>query len=224
MTSVSPIQQDDPAKAATAARTSLRKRQLLGAAARLMSRDGADAVSMQALADEASVSVGLIYRYFGNKEDLLLAVIVEVLEAFDEQVPRAIEAAGLDPVERLAAGFAAYCAVIDDHRDAAVLSYQESKSLGSEGRKKIKDLEISTVAPLQMAVEAAIGTGRLVNVDAELFAYNLLLLAHAWALKRWYFERSFDFDTYVRKQTAVALAAVVAPEHRATYSHLLDLS
>jgi hypothetical protein len=52
----------------------------------------------------------------------------------------------------------------------------------------------------------------------------LLLLAHAWALKRWYFERSFDFDMYVRKQTAVALAAVVAPEHRATYAHLLDLS
>lgn len=224
MTSVSMIRQDDPGKAATAARTALRRRQLLSAAARLMARDGADAVSMQALADEASVSVGLIYRYFGKKEDLLLAVIVEVLDAFDEQVPAAMEAAGKDPVERIAGAFAAYCAVINDHRDAAVLSYRESKSLGAEGREKIKDMEISTLAPLQKAVVEAIGAGLLVPVDAELFAYNLLLLAHAWALKRWYFERSFDFDTYVRKQTAVAFAAVVAPEHRATYSHLLDLS
>lgn len=224
MASVSTIRQDDPAKAATAARANLRKRQLLSAAARLMSKEGAESVSMQALADEAGVSVGLIYRYFGKKEDLLLAVIVEVLDAFAEDVPLAIEAAGPDPVERLAAGFAAYCAVINEHRDAAVLSYQESKSLSSAGRKKIKDMEISTVAPLQLAVEAAIDAGLLVKGDAELFAYNLLLLAHAWALKSWYFERSFDFATYVRKQTAVALAAVVVAEHRSTYSHLLDLS
>lgn len=224
MTPVSPLRQDDPAKAATAARASLRKRQLLSAAARLMSRDGADAVSMQALADEAQVSVGLIYRYFGNKEDLLLAVIVEVLDAFGEQVPEAIKKAGADAVERIAAAFAAYCNVINDHRDAAVLSYRESKSLGADGREQIKNMEISTVAPLQEAVVKAIDAGFLVPVDAELFAYNLLLLAHAWALKRWYFERSFDIDTYVRKQTAVALAAVVAPEHRSNYSHLLDLS
>lgn len=188
-----------------------------------MARDGADSVSMQALATEAAVSVGLIYRYFGNKEDLLLEVIVEVLDAFDAQVPEAIEAAGTDPVERIAAAFAAYCAVINDHRDAAVLSYRESKSLGAEGREKIKNLEISTVVPLKQAVLEAIDAGYLVPVDAELFAYNLLLLAHAWALKRWYFERSFDFPTYVRKQTAVALAAVVQAEHRDAYAHLLDL-
>ena len=228
MSSTLSTQQDvpvvDPSKAASEARASLRKRQLLSAAARLMARDGADAVSMQALATEASVSVGLIYRYFGNKEDLLLAVIVEVLDAFDAQVPAAIAAAGADPVERIAAAFASYCSVINDHRDAAVLSYRESKSLGAAGRDKIKDLEISTVEPLKQAVLEAIEAGRLVRVDAELFAYNLLLLAHAWALKRWYFERSFDFDTYVRKQTAVALAAVVQAEHRPTYSHLLDLS
>ncbi|WP_082634271.1 TetR/AcrR family transcriptional regulator [Arthrobacter alpinus] len=228
MSSALPNQQNvhvfDPAKAASEARATLRKRQLLSAAARLMARDGADSVSMHALATEASVSVGLIYRYFGNKEDLLLAVIVEVLDAFDHQVPAAIEAAGTDPVERIAAAFAAYCNVINEHRDAAVLSYRESKSLGAEGRNKIKELEISTVLPLQQAVLEAIDAGRLVRVDAELFAYNLLLLAHAWALKRWYFERSFDFDTYVRKQTAVALAAVVQAEHRASYSHLLDLS
>ncbi len=228
MISVTPTRYDastvDPALAATEARASLRKRQLLSAAARLMARDGADSVSMQALATEASVSVGLIYRYFGNKEDLLLAVIVEVLDAFDQQVPAAIDAAGTDPVERIAAAFAAYCNVINEHRDAAVLSYRESKSLGAEGREKIKEMEISTVLPLKQTVLEAIEAGRLVRVDAELFAYNLLLLAHAWALKRWYFERSFDFETYVRKQTAVALAAVVQSEHRASYNHLLDLS
>ncbi|MFA6575934.1 MAG: helix-turn-helix domain-containing protein, partial [Nocardioides sp.] len=66
----------DPADAAKQARAEQRSAQLLEAAARLMERDGSNAVSMQAVAAEAGVSVGLIYRYFGGKDDLLLAVIV----------------------------------------------------------------------------------------------------------------------------------------------------
>lgn len=34
---------------------------------------------MQALADEASVSVGLIYRYFGDKQDLPLSLQAVIL-------------------------------------------------------------------------------------------------------------------------------------------------
>lgn len=68
-----------------------RSRELLDAAARLMERKGSEAVSMQALANEAGVSVGLIYRYFGSKDDVLLAVITDVLDAFATAVPAAVE-------------------------------------------------------------------------------------------------------------------------------------
>src|SRR5215212_6048686 len=86
----------DPDEAARRARAEHRSAQLLGAAARLMERDGSQAVSMQAVATEAGVSVGLIYRYFGGKDDLLLAVIVGVLDSFATRVPEAVDAAGDD--------------------------------------------------------------------------------------------------------------------------------
>jgi AcrR family transcriptional regulator len=202
-------------------RAQWRSRQLLTAAARLMERDGFHAVSMQALADEAGVSVGLAYRYFAGKEDVLLAVIVDVLDAFAARVPAAIDAAGDDPVDRLAAAFRAYCEVIETHRHAAVLTYRESKTLGPAGRERIKQLEVATSDPLRRVIEEGRESGRLVVVDADLFAYDLLLLAHAWALKHWYFERTLDFDDYVRGQTALALGAVVAPRYRRRYHRLL---
>lgn len=208
-------------EAVRAVRVEWRTRQLLGAAARLMERDGFHGVSMQALADEAQVSVGLIYRYFGGKEDVLLAVIVNVLDAFSERVPVAIAAAGEDPVERVAAGFRAYCEVINDHRHAAVLTYRESKTLGEDGREQIKRLEVQTADPLRQAIRDAVESGALVDTDADLLAYDLLLLAHAWALKHWYFERTLDFDGYVARQTALVLRGVVAPRRRARYRHLL---
>src|SRR5512135_3114079 len=52
-------------EAARQARAAMRSAQLLSATARLMEREGSQSVSMQALAEEAGVSVGLIYRYFG---------------------------------------------------------------------------------------------------------------------------------------------------------------
>lgn len=221
MSTVRPLSEPDPEEPARLTRAQRRSQELLQAAARLMERDGSQAVSMQAVAEEAGVSVGLIYRYFGGKDDLLLAVIVDVLDAFAVRVPAAVETAGEDPVERLAAAFRAYCEVIDEHRHAAVLTYRESKSLSDEGRRRIKDLEIATSEPLRTVLREGVASGDLVDLDVDLVTYNLLLLAHGWALKHWYLERTLGFDDYVTKQTALALSAVVAPRRRRRHRHLL---
>ncbi|MDI2029569.1 TetR/AcrR family transcriptional regulator [Saccharopolyspora sp. TS4A08] len=211
----------DPNEAARAVRAEWRTRQLLTAAARLMERDGFHGVSMQALADEAAVSVGLIYRYFGNKDELLLAVIINVLNAFASQVPTAIEAAGDDPVERIAAAFRAHCEVIDEHRHAAVLTYRESGTLSPEGRNKIKQMEVDTSEPLRTAIRSGVESGHLVDVDVQLATHNFLLMAHGWALKHWHLERTLQFEDYVAKQTALMLSALLEPERRHQYEHLL---
>jgi len=212
---------DDPAQAARQTRAERRSEQLLLAAARLMERDGSQGVSMQAVAEEAGVSVGLIYRYFGGKDDLLLAVIVDVLETFSTAVPAAIAGAGDDPVERLVAAFRSYCEVIDAHRHAAVLTYRESKSLSPAGREKIKQLEVQTSEPLRQVIREGVAASVLTTDDPDLVAYNLLLLAHAWALKHWYFEQSLTFDEYVRKQTVLTLSALLEPRRRRSYRRFL---
>ncbi len=215
-------QAQDAEQAARAVRTRWRTRQLLNAAARLMERDGFHGVSMHALAEEADVSVGLIYRYFGGKDEVLLAVIVDVLDAFATQVPAATAAAGADPVERIVAGFRAYCEVINANRHAAVLTYRESKTLSEGGRERIKNLEVATSEPLRAAIRDGVDAGVLIATDVELFTYDLLLMAHAWALKHWYFEHTLDFDSYVAKQAALALRAVLHPRRRRKYQHLLE--
>lgn len=221
MTTADPAQVPDPDVAAREARAARRSAQLLSAAARLMDRDGSEGVSMQAVAAEAGVSVGLIYRYFGGKDDLLLAVIVEVLDSFAAAVPPAVEAAGSDPVLRLAAAFRAYCEVIEAHRHATVLTYRESKSLSPEGRAKIMELEVQTGEPLRQELRAGRDAGVFEVEDVDLASYNLLLLAHAWALKHWYFERTLGFEDYVAKQTASALRSMLAPRLRRRYAALL---
>lgn len=205
-------------------RSSLRTREILEAAARMMAASGFEEVSMQALAEEAGVSVGLLYRYFSGKQEILFAIITRILDELLDEVPKAIADAGDDTVVALAAGIAAYCRVIGRHRQAAMLTYRESKSLSADGRSRLKRLEEETAQPLVALIARGVGDGSLVTVDPELAAYDILLLAHGWALKHWYFEPKLDLEAYISRQRAVFLRAVVEPGLWPRHAALLALS
>ncbi|MDQ4491361.1 TetR/AcrR family transcriptional regulator [Sinomonas sp. ASV486] len=211
---------NDAAEAARSALVDSRRRQLLNAAAHLLGGAGSQSVSMQNVADEAGVSVGLIYRYFGNKQELVQAVIEDVLHEFSVRVASAT-ADQADPVRRIAAAFAGYCAVVQELREAAVLAYQESKTLEPEGRETIKNLEVESAGPLIAAARDAFDAGLIRDVNLQVFAYGLLTTAHLWALKHWYFGRFMTHEQYVAEHTALALSSVIRPEHRAAYADLL---
>ncbi|MGH3632152.1 MAG: TetR/AcrR family transcriptional regulator, partial [Sciscionella sp.] len=207
--------------AVRAARARWRTGQLVEAAIRLLQKAGFENMSIQQLADEASVSVGMIYRYFQSKEDILVAIIEDVLSAFQDTVPSAIAQAPHDPVEQLAAGFRAYCEVIDKRHHAALLTYQESRTLSETALHKIETREIATTRQLERVIQDGIDAGVMTAVDPTLVVYNMVLLAHAWALKHWYFSRQRDLDRYVTEQTAFVLRSLVSPQQQHQYAHLL---
>lgn len=208
-------------EAVRAARAGSRRRQVLDAAVKVMGRNGFHQMSMQDLAAEAKVSVGLIYRYFGGKEDLLLATIVRILDAFRDQLAPVIAAAGDDVVDQLTAGVRRYIEIVDENLDGVVLTYRESRTLAAPGRSQIKDLEIATAAPLRAVVEAGIARGVFRRVDVDLTVVDIVLLAHGWALKQWHFGPIYSVDEYIALQTRHVLTGLIAEDRRADYAHVL---
>lgn len=209
-----------PDEAARSARSEARQRQILRAAVPLMERSGSQAVPMQAIAAAAGVSVGLIYRYFASKQELVQAVTEGVLEEMRQLLAEALEPEE-DPVRQIAGAFAAYCTVIRDNRQAVLLTYRESNTLDGAGRRVVKELEVRTVEPLRSAVDAAVAQGLLRPLPAELFCLDLLTVAHSWALKHWYFAPRMSFEEFLRDQTALLLSTAIRPEHRGRYPDLL---
>lgn len=208
-------------EAVRAARTDSRRRQVLRAAATVMQRTGFHQMSVQALADEAGVSVGLIYKYFGGKEDVLFATIVSILESFRDQLAPAMEQAGDDPVEQLVAGMRKYIEIVDENIDAVTLTYRESGTLDRDGRNRIKELEVSTAGPMRAVLEQGIAAGVMNEVDVDLIVFDLMLLAHAWALKHWHFAKLYTVDEYIRLQIRFVLNTIVPADRRSQYGHLL---
>ncbi|MFI1359957.1 TetR/AcrR family transcriptional regulator [Streptomyces sp. NPDC020898] len=67
-----------------------RRRQILDGAALCFARNGFHATSMQDVLKEVDLSAGAVYRYFGGKEELIGAIVTEVLaevgDAFEAAV------------------------------------------------------------------------------------------------------------------------------------------
>jgi AcrR family transcriptional regulator len=82
-----------------------RREQLLELGTRLLSTRTLDEISIELLAEEAGISRGLLYHYFGNKQDFHVAVVRRAVEdIYAITAPRDIE----DPLEQLAVSLGAY--------------------------------------------------------------------------------------------------------------------
>jgi AcrR family transcriptional regulator len=208
---------DGPA-AIRAARASWRVGQIVGAATRLLSAEGFHKVSVSSLASEAGISVGTIYQYVSSKEDILEMVVVDILEAYRREVPAAMEGVE-DPLERLAAGFRAYCKVVDSLRAATLLGYQESKALSPAGLERIKQLEVETNQYFGDCIRDGVRDGKFVAVDPDVTSFTLAMLAHEWALKHWWFKDRLDLDGYVDQQLRLVLRGLVRDQ--AEYERLM---
>jgi AcrR family transcriptional regulator len=76
---------------------------ILDAAQRVLHNDGYRATTMPAIAAEADMSVGLLYRYFESKEELLLAMCEGITQAQLNELSAQLGQIA-DPAERLASG------------------------------------------------------------------------------------------------------------------------
>lgn len=73
-----------------------RVERILDSAASLVIRDGVEAVTTQEIARGAGVPVASLYQYFGDKEDVLLALAGRDMAEMDEEVATALAELGTD--------------------------------------------------------------------------------------------------------------------------------
>src|SRR5581483_8111422 len=96
-----------PSAAPRTALPSVRRRQILDAAKRRFGRIGFHSTRIGDIADEAGVSVGLIYKYFEGKEALIEAIVQDDIELQLERLSAALSAGGRSLDEAIERGMEA---------------------------------------------------------------------------------------------------------------------
>ena len=100
--------------------TEMRTR-ILGGAHRAMLAGGYRGTTMPAIAAEADVSVGLLYRYFASKEELYLAMCEAVTQAQLDELAAHLGSIP-DPRERLAAAVRHFVESLEAERWGAIIT------------------------------------------------------------------------------------------------------
>ena len=160
-----------------------RREQLLDLVTRLLSSRTLDEISIELLAEEAGISRGLLYHYFGNKQDFHVAVVrraVEDLVAIT--APRDIEG----PLEQLAVSLGAYVDYVTENYTgyvslvrAAAGGNEELRAIYQDARRALTDRIFEIAGPEELAALGVADTPatRLLVDGWAAFVENLVV---AW--------------------------------------------
>ena len=160
-----------------------RRAQIVEAATRLVARQGFAKTVVRDIAEEANISVGLVYEYVRSKEDILFLIYEHWSRIWLEGLDKAISR-GRDPLDQLMSAVSFLVATADKHTDVTHLFYRESGHLSDYGTDQAHQTEREVVARLTAILEAA-GEAEILRpeTDCPAVATSLILLSHGWVLK-----------------------------------------
>lgn len=150
---------------------------ILAAAEALFAREGYHKTGMERIADEAEVSVGTVYFYFRNKEDLLLQLLDQTGYELRDLLGDAFRNAGgtLEGLRR--AGMVFFEEFCPRHPDKIAIVFRESagqSELVEARRKKIFDKLIADVEGALQEVARRGGRKFRTPASAEVVAASIL--------------------------------------------------
>lgn len=108
------------------------KQQIFRSALELFALQGYDATSARQLAARVGIEAGSLYNHISSKQDLLFQLIQKATYDLIVTVSAEIEAAGADPVERLAAGVRAHVIFYCVNSTQALVGERELRALTPE--------------------------------------------------------------------------------------------
>ena len=186
------------------------------AAFELFLKEGFHRTTTRAIARRAGVSAGAPFTYFKDKEDILFYIVSKEQELAEERLvsvlSRQIAEAtrtGADPEEVFKTVLATFLRAIDEMRRFILLAYQETKSLNTEARQALIAREKRLQALLGEAIRYGAERGRFAADNLALKAHSIIVLAHAWATRRWAFvgelESIEDYLTFLEPMVLAML-------------------
>ena len=160
-------------------RTADTEARLLAAARDQLVDLGAEGVSMRAIAAQAGVTAGAIYRHFPNKEALLERITHESFERFEESLWRGISSLPVGSLQRLQALGEAYIKfAINSREDFRILF-----ALRSGSPAKLSEMpRRAGYGILRQCVGEAIEAGQIRRDDPALISIFLWSRVHGAAM------------------------------------------
>ncbi|WML31250.1 TetR/AcrR family transcriptional regulator [Neobacillus sp. OS1-32] len=184
---------------------------LIDSATELFSKEGYHTTTIRQIVKHSGIGIGSIYQYVKNKEEILVLILEYILKKYKFNLSSSIEIND-PPKERLIIGIETYVRIIDKEYQKIILAYASTNSLSPPYREYIKELELNTNQIFEEILIEGIEQGQFKPINVQLVAYDIIMFAHMWALKRWFFKSIITVDEYIDQQTKHILEMVLKTE------------
>lgn len=172
-------------------------------------KKGYDRTNMRELAQACRMSAGTLYHHFGVKEEILYSIINSATsQQAGSMEDCANELATVSPTIALVGLMRKFYEWHNDNQDITLFAYQETKNLPGNAQQSIFDSEARILTVFETLLTRGMEEGEFNIDDPKLITHDIVVLGHAWALRRWHLKEYWTFKTYVKEQTDAMLRAV----------------
>ena len=170
-----------------------RRIQIVRAAAKLFAKKGYHRTSVKEIARSSGLSIGSLYDYIKNKEDILYYFYEQYVNELEKRIKEKTKGAK-DPVQKLQMALSAYMDTVDLFQDYILFLYQESKYMKKRDLINIFKLELFTNDIFIDIIKKG-NQGHFKVKEPFLAGVFISLLTCGWALKRWNL-KEYKLDDY----------------------------
>ncbi len=179
-----------------------RRDQMINGAVKLFIEKGFHRTTTREIARAAGFSIGTLYEYIREKEDVLYLVCDRIYDQVKERVEKYLNPEH-STLEALRLGIAHYIRVVDDMQDEVLVMYQEVKSLTKDALPYVLNKELELVELFAKMLTRCVENKELCLTENEikLYAHNIYVAGQMWSFRRWVLRKLFTLDEYIEYQT-----------------------
>lgn len=179
-----------------------RRRQISQAALRLIATKGIQKTGIREIATASDMTIGNLYHYVGRREDIIyLAVNYGVSRARALIKGIASQCQALEPRDALRFAIDRFIRYQDENWKETVFVYREMGSMTPVLRLPFIEINSEMHELFDRIIQKGQKSGAFEAADTAMAAAMIVCTGDMWALKRWYFKKTYSPDKYINDFT-----------------------
>jgi AcrR family transcriptional regulator len=158
------------------------------AAERLFAKKGYHNTSTREIAEQSKISVGSLYDYINNKEDILFMLSRRFHSEIVKEVLKVLNS-GFGVIQELKGTIETTLRVIDRFQEYVLFTYRDSKMLKKKDLIAVLEQESFVTDTFTKIIKRGVEQGLFETDEPEIMANMINIMTHSWALKRYNLKR-----------------------------------
>ena len=187
----------------------IRREEIARKSVEVFMKNGYEETSVRDIARACGMSIGQLYHYIGSREDVLYLTLQYTNSRIIDFVQNiSVKFDTVAPTKALQQAIDVYYRGVDSIQDTVIFMYRHTNNLRPAARKQVYQYNEPLVGVFEKILSRGCEIGEFKIEDIGLIAHNIVTSGDMWALRRWFLNKRYTVDQYIKSQTALLLIQI----------------